>query len=254
MATVVVQQHALTHDPGSATVTKALDSVSDVLDVRSSGSNLTTEDSLDFITSSTSSRDTKNQASSLLYPPAGFLRVSDHPSIYSIDASTLAAAVDHLAAQPLPNPSQVFPWLYGLHPERKSKKAGLTNRKRFPRYAPDCWRGITLIKAGGNLTKSKLKGAVAPQEVLEESGGTFLEKDPRRGFSIRDFQIQTAKLAPLSDVVVYGEDGIDEAELHSIAASVTAAQKDWMHKNDIFLQTPRFNTFVVSGESSSLIA
>lgn len=191
------------------------------------------------------------QSSSLLYPPDNFRRLCNSPPIYSIDISTLSAALDHLARQPLPEPKHVFPWLHGLHPENQIQLAFFVNRKRSLRRPPKCLRGLTIVKAGGDLTTSRLKGAVSPGEVLAPSGTEFPLADPPEGFSVRNFQIQTAKLSSLSDIVVYGEDGIDEMELIALAERFAIAQQDWRLKYDPGQETPLFNTFILSSKFSS---
>lgn len=107
------------------------------------------------------------------------------------------------------------------------------------------------MKAGGDLTTSRLKGAVSPGEVLAPSGTEFPLADPPEGFSVRNFQIQTAKLSSLSDIVVYGEDGIDEMELIALAERFAIAQQDWRLKYDPGQETPLFNTFILSSKFSS---
>lgn len=189
------------------------------------------------------------QNSSVLYPPDNFTAVSHDPPIYSIDAGTLAAAVDQLAAQPLPDPKQVFPWLHGLHPNNQMQLAFFTTRRRSQRRTPRCFRSITIVKVGGDLGTARLKGAIAPDEVLDPSGNGFIEPDPPEGFSVRNFQIQAAKLASLSDIIVYGEDGANRAVVMELAERIATAQKDWRKRLDNGFETPIFNTFVLSSKS-----
>ena len=191
------------------------------------------------------------QTSSLLYPPDNFTQVPTEHIVYSIDAETLAAALDHLASQPLPDPNNVFPWLHGLHPENQYQLCFFTSRKRNLRQLPKCWRGITVIKLGGDLTKARLKGAVSPDEVLSLTMGEFFVADPQEGLGIRNFQIQTAKLAPLSDIVIYAEDGLDNKDLLDVAGKIASAQHDWNAKNRPGHEKPHFNTFVLSSEFPS---
>ncbi|KAE8352639.1 hypothetical protein BDV28DRAFT_122414 [Aspergillus coremiiformis] len=196
--------------------------------------------------------DVTDQTSSLLYPPDRYLQLSNSPALYSIDAVTLASALDHWASQPLPDPSKVFPWLHGLHPENSLQLGFFTNRKRSLRRTPRVWRGITILKVGGDLTTARLKGAVSLDEVLAPSTTDFLAVDPREGFSVRNFQIQTGKLAPLSDVVVYGEDGVTRKQLLDVAGRVATAQHRWRVKNDLDQVLPDYNTFVLSSTFSEV--
>jgi dual specificity MAP kinase phosphatase len=171
-------------------------------------------------------------------------------TIYEIDAKGIAVALDYIAGQPLPDPAQVFPWFHGLHPSNHIQQAFFIARRRALRKTPKCLRGITIIKAGGDLSCSRLKGAIAPEEFLLRltSVAAFKEVDPKEGFSVRNFQIQTAKYAMVSDILVYGE---DEMETQKLARDVVAAQKTWrdMHEEKGH-ELPRYNTFVCTSPFS----
>jgi dual specificity MAP kinase phosphatase len=148
--------------------------------------------------------------SSLLYPPAAFSRIASGPlAIYEIDASIVASALDFASRQPLPDPSVVFPWFHGLHPSNHVQQSFFSARRRLHRKTPLCLRGITLVKADGDLNRARLKGAIAPEELLRSDGTSeFIDPDPRDGFSVRNFHIQPTKSALTSDIVVYGDDSI----------------------------------------------
>lgn len=112
---------------------------------------------------------------------------------------------------------------------------------------PKCLRGITLVKTGGNLNVSKLKGAIAPDEILDSSSGetpTFIECDPRDGFSVRNFQIQACKLAMVSDIIIYGDQKTHPNETIALAQKISNAQRQYEARNGF----PRclFNTFMLS--------
>lgn len=115
------------------------------------------------------------------------------------------------------------------------------------RRAPKCWRGITIVKMGGDLSKARIKGAVCPSEVISPSS-RFLVADPPAGFSVRNFDIQTAKLAAMSDIVVYAEDGTSKSELLALAEDFAMAQQAWRLKNDPAQERPSYNTFVVTSQ------
>jgi len=182
---------------------------------------------------------------SLLSPPDKYHRLeSGHLSVYEIDASGVVEALDYASRQPLPDPAQVFPWLHGLHPSNQIQQAFFVARKRALRRTPCCLRGITLVKADGDLTMARLKGAIAPHEFLQLGGATpeFLDIDPREGFSVRNFQIQAAKAAMTSDIIVYGH---DVAAARKLAWDIAAAQQRWRDKHEVQRhQLPEYNTFV----------
>jgi dual specificity MAP kinase phosphatase len=184
------------------------------------------------------------QSHSLLYPPDNYHKItSKDTAIYTIDARGVAAALDHLAGQPLPDPCQVFPWLHGLHPHNHIQQAFFVARRRTLRRTPKCFRGLTLVKAGGDLSCCRLKGAIAPEEFMH-CGPTaeFKEIDPREGFSVRNFQIQAAKVATVSDIIIYGE---DEVEVRKLAWNVAGAQQAWRETHErMNHELPHYNTFI----------
>lgn len=193
------------------------------------------------------------ETSSITYPPHAFCsKYSDDPPLYTITADRLAEALEHIATQPLPNPEQVFPWMHGLHADNQIQLAFFSSRRRSGRKVPRCIRSITLVKTGGNLTASKLKGAIAPDEILQSVSSDapqFIECDPKDGFSVRNFQIQACKLATVSDIVVYGDHKTRPEDTIALAQKISRAQRQYEEKNG--LQTRLFNTFMLSGKSSA---
>ncbi|KAH6679826.1 hypothetical protein B0J14DRAFT_307577 [Halenospora varia] len=184
------------------------------------------------------------QPRSLLFPPESNSKPLGTSTVYELDAAGVNDALDHIARQPLPDPSLVFPWFHGLHPANHIQQAFFIARRRNLRKTPKCLRGITIVKAGGDLSCSRLKGALAPEEFLQQSptGTIFREIDPKEGFSVRNFQIQAAKFAMVSDIIIYGE---DESEVLSLAQDVVAAQQTWREAHEEKGQEiPQYNTFV----------
>ena len=190
-----------------------------------------------------------SEQSSLLHPPDNYVRIDSGPvRMYRIDARGLVSALQHSAQQPMPDPSHVFPWLHGLHPQNHIQQAFFTPRRRTPRRPPGCVRGLTLVKADGDLTASRLKGAITPQELLQPStcgSGTvaeFIDADPRDGFSVRNFHIQAAKLAMLADIVVYGD---DESVVMKMGRDIAHAQLRWRQEHDsLGISLPAYSTFI----------
>lgn len=185
----------------------------------------------------------------VLHPPTSHSKLSHSPPYYGIDAETLAAALEQLASLPLLDPGHVFPWLHGLHPENQMQLAFFVQRKKSLRKVPKHLRSITIVKAGGDLSKARIKGAVAPDEVLslcDDSGKGFHE-DPREGFNVRNFHIQTAKLAQVSDIVIYGDDNTDYRIIKSVAERTSAVQRKWKKDLELTGQSPEsYNTFVLT--------
>lgn len=252
MATVVVQQqHALQHStppPSPIPSSLAAPRRSSPIPNKHLPVCPTGPSPAESLPESPVSRAGYDQPSSLLHPPNSFVRISRPPSpaVFAIDGETLAAAIDHAASQPLPDPSQMYPWMHGLHAENHLQIGFFSSRKRASRRAPKCWRGITVVKLGGDLGKARIKGAVSANEILSPSS-RFLMADPPEGFSIRNFQIQTAKMAAMSDIIVYGEDGSSKSELLSLAEDFATAQWAWRAKHDPMQERPSYNTFVATG-------
>lgn len=90
---------------------------------------------------------------------------------------------------------------------------------------------------------SRLKGAIPPHEFLESANTPgFQEVDPRDGFSVRNFHIQSAKSAVTSDIIVYGHDLLAARRL---AWNIAAAQQRWRDKHDAQGHLiPYYNTFI----------
>lgn len=250
MATVVVQQQPLRHTtppPGSVSPALSLNRTSSPVPNKHIPVCPTGPSPIPSRTSSPAPKeDASLAASSPLHPPDAFPKIAESPPLYSIEIEILEAAVKHCSSQPLPDPNLMFPWLHGLHPENHLQVGFFTNRRRSLRRTPKCWRGLTIVKVGGDLTTSRLKGAVAPDAILGPSGFEFLAVDPREGFSVRNFHIQTAKVAPLSDIVVYGQDGVTAKQLLDVAGRITAAQHHWRLSYDHDQTLPSYNTFIVS--------
>lgn len=184
-------------------------------------------------------------SNSLLFPPDAYRRLTSRPNpIYSIDAAGIAAALEYASQHPLPEPADVFPYLHGLHQNNHVQQAFFIARRRSLRKTPKCVRGITVVKASGDLSRSKLKGAIAPEEFMQTRHPEFRDIDPKDGFSVRNFQIQAGKSAMLSDIIVYGD---DEVQLCRLAKNIAAAQQSWLvqHVRDA-QQIARYNTFVCS--------
>ena len=106
------------------------------------------------------------------------------------------------------------------------------------------------MKAGGDLSRARLKGAVAPEEILSLSDNNdkgFLDCDPKEGFSVRNFAIQTAKLAQVSDIVIYGDDSTDQRIIKSVAERTASVQRKWKKHLEACGQCPEtYHTYVLT--------
>lgn len=111
------------------------------------------------------------------------------------------------------------------------------------------------MKVGGDLLRSRLKGAISVEECLgaqNRDSPVFLEVDPKDGFSVRNFQIQAAKMAMVSDIVVYKSDDTSEEQLFGLAKSISKAQRSCEERRAQGEENlSEFHTFVVSSKSGS---
>lgn len=195
-------------------------------------------------------------------------------SSYAINAATVALALAQQANRPLANPHELFPWLHGLHPQNALQQAFFTNRNpRKPSRREACrpppnHRFVTVVKAGGDLSTSRLKGALAPDEILCPLGSgsdlapCFLDIDPRCGFSVRNFQIQACKIATISDIIIYGDDQTPREDLERLANLFAQAQANYREElngdhsdsadsDDSAMEAEEYNTFVVTDPFST---
>ncbi|XP_014556863.1 hypothetical protein COCVIDRAFT_98747 [Bipolaris victoriae FI3] len=199
-------------------------------------------------------QDSLIETSSITFPPDAYCsKYSDDPPLYTITADRLAQALEHMATQPLPNPEQVFPWMHGLHADNQIQLAFFSSRRRSGRKVPTCIRSITIVKTGGNLSSSKLKGAIAPDEILDSVASEnpqFLECDPKEGFSVRNFHIQTCKMALVSDIIVYGDHKTKPEDTIALAQKISRAQRQYESQHG--LSPYLFNTFMLSDTFSSV--
>ncbi|KAL6824820.1 hypothetical protein V8C40DRAFT_287391 [Trichoderma camerunense] len=209
------------------------------------------EDSGSYTHSPSPSHPRALSQASLLYPPDDFVRLDgEHVSIYEIDATSVAEALDYASRQLLPPPSLVFPWLHGLHPDNHTQRTYFDGHQCPPGNTPNCLRAITIVKADGNLGFARLKGAIAPSEFMRSGSiAEFIDADPLMGLSVRNFHIQPTKVAATSDIIVYG---LDPDESRKVAWQVAAAQQRWRNKQLAQARNmPVYNTFVCTSPFSA---
>lgn len=181
---------------------------------------------------------------SFLYPPDRFSRIeSGELSLYTIGSGDLASALDFTSRQPLPDAAHVFPWLHGIHSQNHVQQAFFITRNRALHKTPHCLRGITVVKADGDVTVARLKGAISSHEFIQAgSDPEFIDIDPREGFSVRNFHIQAAKHAMTSDIIVYGEDAPSVTKL---GWDIAEAQRRWRESHVASGEpVPEYNTFI----------
>lgn len=194
---------------------------------------------------------------SLLYPAGDYPSICKSPPVRAIDAAGVAAAMNFSSRQPLPDIENIFPWAHGLHPENTIQLAFFFARKKSMRRAPTCYRGIVVVKVG-DQSHSRLKGAVAPEEILPPGSTTsgFLNLDPRDGFNVRNFHIQVGKFACLSDIIVYGDNDADQQEVLKVAKRISAAQLYYraQYQGNSMREFPIYSTFLTQSKTYLLVS
>ena len=83
----------------------------------------------------------------------------------------------------------------------------------------------------------------------------FFEVDPKEGFSVRNFHIQAAKMAMLSDIIIYKDDTTKMDDLRNTAQRFARAQKRCREKCAANgLEVAEYNTFVLSSMFQNTIS
>ena len=108
------------------------------------------------------------------------------------------------------------------------------------------------------MLTGRLRGAVSPEEVLDSNDGEdakFLEVDPKEGFCVRNFQIQVAKIATISDIIVYRDENVSVEDLYDLAKRFSVAQSALRTENGFADEEDGipYNTFVLSGLSFDVL-
>jgi len=191
----------------------------------------------------------------VLHPPDRFevIRHRDKATMYSISAAVVAQAYRQTQSQPMPPAAELFPWLHGLNPRNSGQLAFFNAQCSAARLPPINigYRGLTIVHVPapfGCYRPGRLVGAVNHPEILgrAQRDGHFLDPDPPKGICLRNFHIQVAKMALLSDVVVYSPRG-QTKEVLDVAEKIAQAQRFVRMKYSTCGTGPIFNTFVVAG-------
>lgn len=191
-----------------------------------------------------------------LFPPDQHQPICrEKGTIYSISASTLAKAYHHVQTTSLPPASDLFPWAHGLNPRNAGQLCFFNANSHISRSPPINigYRGLTIIHVPapfGCYRPGRLIGAVNHTEILGRStrDGHFVDPDPMKGICLRNFHIQTAKWALLSDIVVYSPRGGQSKEVLDVAERISQAQRLVRMKFSTNQHgIAPYNTFVVTG-------
>jgi len=137
--------------------------------------------------------------------------------VYAITAEQYNRLQDTYLTSPLPN-DILFPWLHGVNGSSYQQCLFFGIRQCLV----PIHRGLTLVHADDALpNQNRLVGSVLPNEILTagESPDFLDTTESELGINLRNFRIQVARYATVSDIVVYGTGAID------VARKISAAQK-----------------------------
>lgn len=93
----------------------------------------------------------------------------------------------------------------------------------------------------------RLVSSLPASAILSTSSNSFNLPEPKsfQTVNLRQFALQAPKYASVSDVVVYGENGIDESVVETAARVAEAQEIEWRKRGG---KGVRYNVFVISGE------
>ncbi|KAF0530561.1 Dual specificity protein phosphatase PPS1 [Gigaspora margarita] len=176
-----------------------------------------------------------------------FPQVNEEPPIRALTASQYYLIHETYYSTPLPN--DLFPWLHGIDGTNPIQNSffGLKLQEECP---VPIHRGVIVVQAE-EMARSQLVGSVLPTDILDYgnpddpeddcSARGFLKIMDSEGINLRNFKIQVAKYATISDIIVYGENGLNENVLN-IAKQMAWAQKKFKEENSNILE---YEVFVI---------
>lgn len=204
--------------------------------------------STDPTTHSSTAMSTSHAAAQDLFDvPSEFLNdtlQTDPFPIYRISSDQYASLYQQYITTPLPNASQLFPWLHGVdgHSYQQNLYFGVR------RCLPPRYRGLMVVHSQQQqedhevdmdgaigdendsgifqVRRSRLlRDAISVKELVDSSTDTFYDyKDST--VNLRNFQIQALRFASISDLVVYGRDALETAK--SLAKAQLHLRKERM--------------------------
>jgi hypothetical protein len=144
--------------------------------------------------------------------------------IYAITADQYNQIQNTYFTTPLPN-DILFPWLHGVSGRSYQQCLFFGIRQCLV----PVHRGLTIVHADEAFpNESRLVGSVLPNEILASNGDSsdFLDTtETELGINLRNFRIQVARYATISDIVVYGSGAIDVARRIRTAQRRIKAQR-----------------------------
>lgn len=153
--------------------------------------------------------------------PASML-TQRHPSldnVYMITADQCAEIYSSYMSTPLPD-DILFPWLHGVDGQYYLQNLFFgVDKVEIPRH-----RGMMVVHADSMCPHhARIVHSVLPHEILDDATSdddnpSFADTSRGPNVHLRNFKIQIARYATISDIIVYGCDA------HAVAARIANAQ------------------------------
>jgi dual specificity MAP kinase phosphatase len=209
-----------------------------------------------------------------------FPLISDDPPVRALNGLQYYHIHETEYTRRMPDET-LFPWLHGVDVRNHQQNLFFgVDESTAPQH-----RGVTIVQADASaiacglassspqyslssqssttfsspsqapMRRCQLVGAVLPHEILnpktpdKEIRG-FLRVKDQDGINLRNFKSQVVRYATVSDIIVYGENGLDESVLE-IAKQMAYAQHLIREQRPNGLE---YETFVIVGELSLFFA
>lgn len=97
-----------------------------------------------------------------------------------------------------------------------------------------------------SIPTCRLVSSLPASTILSDSSNSFNLPAPNsfQTVNLRQFALQAPKYASVSDVVVYGENGIDESVVETATRVAEAQETEWRRRG---CKGVRYNVYIVSG-------
>ncbi|KAI7878878.1 hypothetical protein K492DRAFT_238275 [Lichtheimia hyalospora FSU 10163] len=162
----------------------------------------------------------KGERTTCVFDIPGSMLTQRHPSfnnVHMITAEQYAELYTTYMSTPLPN-DILFPWLHGVDGQYYLQNLFFgVDQVEIPRH-----RGFMIVHADSmNPHHARIIHSVLPHEILDNATSddtSFVDTSRGPNVHLRNFKIQVARYATISDIVVYGCDA------HAVATRIANAQ------------------------------
>ena len=170
------------------------------------------------------------------------------PGVRAISADQLKSLLDMQRHQPLTPGDDIFPYLHGVTRDNPVQWAFFCESQNLKEVGPPRQhRSVLIIHANaeaGDNYPGRLVGSFKADSILGP-GVEFLHTQPPTGITLRNFNIQPAKMAVISDIVVYDHQraGVTSRAALEVAERAVLAQR-WARQQWPYL--PAYSTCILT--------